>query len=261
MSSGALAVHGGGPNGITADRYELDYLLPAPQTQDLIDHLDGQLARAPAYAVTTVYFDTKGRRLLSAALSEARESVKLRVKEYFSEPAANFDAGGDGVWLELKRRSGARTQKHRVQLSRGALERWFAERAPLSDYQGHESDARLLDAYLAAEPEALAPACVVSYRRRAWQAHDGQLRLTLDTSLTFFAPPAELLRESSPFRERLGPPCAAEPRALLEVKHRSHAPPSWLDERLAELGLEVVEYSKFVSAAQAVSPVARHVSV
>ena len=255
MSSEAARTRLESSDAITADRYELNYLVPHGRCAELIEFFDRQLAQAPAYAVTTVYFDTESRRLLRAALGHARESIKLRAKEYFDDRSPPSSGGAAQVWLELKRRSGARTQKHRVCVSRGALERWWLDRSPLSasDYAGREADARVLEEYFMGEPEPLSPACVASYQRRAWQAEDGQLRLTLDTSLAFFVPPAELLHDRSPFREQLGEACATEASALLEVKHRTHSLPGWLGARLGELGLQATDYSKFVMAGQAVS--------
>lgn len=236
---------------ITSDRYELDYLLPPSHHDELIEVFDQQLVAAPAYGVTTVYFDTTSRRLLGAALSGTADSIKLRAREYTVEREGAREPSD--VWLELKRRSGARTQKHRVSLSRRNLERWVCERvAPQTfDYLGHEGDARALEEYLAAEPELFSPTCVALYRRRAWETEDGRLRLTLDTNISFFRASDALLRNPARFREQLGAPMASEPCALLEVKHRHQSLPPSLDSRLTGLGILASDYSKFVKASLA----------
>jgi hypothetical protein len=261
---------------ITADRYELTYLVPRAHWSELARCFDERLPAhhyrgegrnslpSPEHFVTTVYFDTPTQRLLRQARTSGVDSLKLRAKEYYdlhpslAELATRVEdvvhAPGQ-LWLELKRRSGARTQKHRVRLSKSDLWRCVQERTGLaaSEYVGREMDARVLKEYLASEPEPLAPACMVNYRRSSWQSDDGQLRLTLDANLAFFAPPAELFRRRSLLREQLGPPSALEARALLEVKHRAPALPDWLSARLAALGLGPCDYSKFVQASSAVA--------
>lgn len=240
---------------ITTDRYELTYVVPSARYGELAGYFDAQLASAAEYLVTTVYFDTPARRLLSAARSRDRDNTKLRAKEYFDlRPTLSTAEVSNAVWLELKRRSGSRTQKHRVRLGRSALERWVCERnaPPSSELGGRESDARVLEEYFTAEPELLEPASLVNYRRRSWQSDDGQLRLTLDTNLAFFPPPAELLRSRSALREQLGRACETEAGALLEVKHRARSVPTWLEAGLERFGLRSSAYSKFVESALAV---------
>jgi hypothetical protein len=76
--------------------------------------------------------------------------------------------------------------------------------------------------------QPLAADCLVNYRRQAWQDDDGELRLTIDTGLSFFAPPADLWqRRKALVRESLGPAVATEARRVLEIKTRGPAP-SWL---------------------------------
>lgn len=241
---------------MTAERYELNYVVPRGQHSELVRYFDRALSAAPPYLVTTVYFDTPTRRLLSAARSDAHDNVKLRAREYVDLPSRQTSESGSAcVWLELKRRNGTRTQKHRVRLAQSTLATWLRERvAPAPEqYSGRETDARVLADYLASESEALTPAYVASYRRRSWQADDGRLRLTLDEDLAFFAPSPELLQRPSPLSEQLEQPSGREPFALLEVKYRARALPAWLAARLQLLGLAPSLYSKFVKAAAAVT--------
>ncbi|HYQ18709.1 MAG TPA: polyphosphate polymerase domain-containing protein [Polyangiaceae bacterium] len=264
---------------ITADRTELTYLVPLRQWQALVQHFDDYLPSqrslaegesalpAPQYLVSTVYFDTPTRRLFRDASSQAHDNVKLRAREYYdvhpswAERAARIEDVGQApgqIWLELKRRSGARTQKHRVRLSKSALERWLYEGGELSrgDYAGREADAQVLQAYFDSTAESFEPTCLVNYQRCSWQSADGQLRLTLDSNLAFYAPPSDLFRSSSLRREELGSAFAHEESALLEVKQRAQALPGWLSARLASLGLFPSDYSKFVKAAGIVGPIA-----
>ncbi len=260
---------------MTADRNELTYLVPRRGWQGLVAYLDEWLSPhryrgegedplpAPEHFVSTIYFDTPDRRLLRAAQSRAVDHLKLRAKEYYdvhpslAELATSVEevvhAPGD-VWLELKRRSGARTQKHRIRVSKSVLWSWLEQRTPLhrSDYVGRDADACVLQEYLIAQPERLVPASIVNYRRCSWQSEQGDLRITLDSDLAFYDPPADVRGRRSLLREELGAPCAREPSALLEVKHRGDALPSWLSAQLTLLRLSPVEYSKFVRSASAV---------
>jgi VTC domain-containing protein len=273
---------------MTADRNELTYLVPRRGWQGLVQYFDEWLPAhryrgegenplpAPQHFVSTVYFDTPSGRLLRAAQSRAHDNVKLRAKEYYdvhpslAELATSVEevvhAPGE-LWFELKRRSGVRTQKHRICLSKSVLSRWLVERGELNrnDYVGREADARVLEQYLEAESEPLGPACVVNYQRCSWQSELGDLRVTLDSNLAFYVPPADLFRRRSFLREGLGAACAQEPSALLEVKHRAEQLPAGLSTRLEQLGLAPADYSKFVTSASAVqaylasAPVAPHV--
>ena len=264
---------------MTADRNELTYLVPRWEWQELARHFDEWMPShryrgegenrlpGPQHFVTTVYFDTPRRRLLHEARRQGRDNVKLRAKEYYdvhpslAELATSVEdvvhAPGE-MWFELKHRSGLRTQKNRVRLSKAEIQRWLRERGRVSStsYVGRESDARVLQQFLEAEEEPLEPASVVNYQRCSWQSEDGELRLTLDTDLAFYAPPPDLLERRSLLREALGSACAREARALLEVKHRGSALPSWLSTRLALLGLSPSDYSKFVSSGSAVEALA-----
>ncbi|HYP91031.1 MAG TPA: polyphosphate polymerase domain-containing protein [Polyangiaceae bacterium] len=279
MVHAAVGARLGADAAITADRNELTYLVPLRQWQALVQHFDEHLPAqrylgegdstlpAPQYLVSTVYFDTPTRRLFRDASSQAHDNVKLRAREYYdvlpswAERAARVEeevgpAAGQ-IWLELKRRAGARTQKHRVRIGKTVLQRWLHERsAPSrSDYVGRDADAQVLEAYFEASAESFEPTCVVNYQRCSWQSPDGGLRLTLDSNLAFYAPPADLFGKSSLRREELGAACAREDGALLEVKQRAQALPTWLAARLTTLGLFPSDYSKFVKAAGVVGSV------
>ena len=262
---------------MTADRDELTYLVPLRQCRALVKTFDEALPShryrgegenplpAPEHFVSTVYFDTTTRRLFQAARQSAHDNTKLRAKEYYdfhpslAELATSVDdvvhAPGQ-IWLELKRRLGARTQKHRVRMGKSTLARWLETREKLApgDYVGRDADARVLQAFFDAEPEPLAPTCLVNYQRSSWQSADGELRLTLDSNLAFYAPPPDLFRRRSLLREELGNACAREPSALLEIKKRSPTMPAWLAACLSALGLVRSDYSKFVAAATRVTP-------
>jgi hypothetical protein len=77
--------------------------------------------------------------------------------------------------------------------------------------------------------------------------------VTLDTALTFHAPPPELwTRPVALFADALGQPAGAESRCVVEVKATGEAPPAWLGESLHAAGAERAPYSKFERASEAV---------
>lgn len=275
MLDAALGTRAAADEAMTADRSELTYLVPRAASLELARFFDerlpchhyrdqGQASRlAPDHFVTTVYFDTPSRRLLRAARSQAFPNFKLRAKEYYDvrSPPDELGAGAapmvhapGELWFELKQRSGVRTQKHRVRLSKGELSRWLLERTEPEPggYVGREVDAQLLQGFLAAEPEPLSPVSLVNYQRSSWQSDEGELRVTLDSSLAFYVPPADLFQRRALLREELGAACSSEPRAVLEMKYRGAALPSAFAARLSRLGLEPIEHSKFVRSASAV---------
>jgi len=111
---------------------------------------------------------------------------------------------------------------------------------------------REIVAYCRALGEPLAATCLVNYRRLSWQQPDGDLRVTLDSDLAFYAVPEDLWqRRRALVRETLGAARSNEPRAVLEIKRRG-AQPAWLESFLGGANVESVRFSKFVTAASAV---------
>jgi hypothetical protein len=93
---------------------------------------------------------------------------------------------------------------------------------------------------------------LVNYRRIPWQDEAGNLRVTLDLGLEFYAPPADLWqRRSALVRESLGRPAGTCSDAVLELKSRGDFP-TWLDDLLTSVSARRVRFSKFESAATAV---------
>jgi hypothetical protein len=266
---------------MTANRREDKYLATADQARQFAAAVGARLAhhrfrgdganRLPGahHFVTTIYFDTPGRELYRAARSSTQH-LKLRAKEYYDlHPALTETATSVAqlvrfqpiVWLEVKHRDGAASGKQRIGIPKVDVPGFFAE--------GRLSAAMIAiqeEAYGAAGREALTAVaelcagcseplradCLVNYRRTAWQDDAGKVRLTIDTGLAFYQPPADLWgRTAALIRETLGPPTANEPRRVIEVKTRGGMP-AWLDELCGSLALESVGFSKFAAASAAV---------
>jgi len=266
---------------MTAHRREAKYLAPAAAAREIAAVVDRELVShrhrgeganalpAAHHYVTTIYFDTASRGLFRAATAHGESHLKLRAKEYYDLHPALTETATDPrqlvrfqpvLWLELKHREGAVTRKQRIGIPKHDVPAFFAdgrisEQMVAIQEPAHGPAARaVLDAVAAlcascAEP--LGADCLVNYRRTAWQDDAGSLRVTIDTQLAYFAPPADLWRRDwALVRPTLGAPIASEPRRVIEVK--SHGdPPGWLLELLGAHAT-AAPFSKFEAASRAI---------
>jgi hypothetical protein len=78
------------------------------------------------------------------------------------------------------------------------------------------------------------------------------VRVTIDTGLAFYAPPADLWQRNwALVRPTLGAPVASEPRRVLEIKSLGE-PPAWLASVLDAQHITPLAFSKFEAASSAV---------
>jgi hypothetical protein len=261
---------------ITAERDETKYLLAPARAAALqaelaqrlpVHRYKGERSNALSGAqhfVTTLYFDTPSHAHLRAALDDPEHNVKLRAKEYYdlhpslaelATSLAQIVRDQPWLWLELKRREGQRTHKRRARLAKTDAARLFAAGGAMTGagaFAANSDDEHEIAAYCAGLGEPLRVSCLVSYRRASFQDGSGELRVTLDTELAYFAEPEGLWSSGAPLvRTRLGTPRGRESRAVLEVKARAGVP-GWLNDALARAGAESVIFSKFVAAATVV---------
>lgn len=267
---------------MTAERREDKFLVPVAHARALATVLDQRLDShrhrgegantlpAARHYVTTIYFDTASRALYRAATSHADNHLKLRAKEYYDVHADLAETATDArqlvrfqpvLWLELKHKDRSFTGKRRIGIPKRDVSAFFAEgriTTEMVDIQteSYGRDARdVLDAVAdlcARCAEPLRADCLVNYRRTAWQDEAGELRVTIDTGLAFYAPPADLWsRDWALVRPTLGPAVASEQRRVLEIKSRA-ALPAWLVDALAANHIRPAPYSKFEAASAAV---------
>jgi hypothetical protein len=266
---------------MTAHRREAKYLVSPEQARAVARELDRRLEphrhrgeganRLPhaQHYVTTIYFDTASRALYRAARGSAASHLKLRAKEYYDLHPGLTETATDPrqlvrfqpvLWLELKSRDGAHTGKQRIGIPKRDLPAFFASGtitpamvAIQEAAYGRDAHAVLeaLAALSASCAEPLRADCLVNYRRTAWQDDAGQLRVTIDNQLAYFAPPADLwARDRALLRSTLGPPVAGERRRVLEIKTRGDAP-GWLVDVLAGNAIRAEPFSKFEAASGA----------
>ena len=267
---------------MTADRREAKFLLSADQARAVVAVVNRHLVhhrhradganRLPGahHFVTTIYFDTPSRMLYRAAQGSVESHLKLRAKEYYDLHPDLMETATDMrqlvryqpiLWLELKHKDGAHTGKRRIGIPKRDIPAFFTEGKITADMvriqeQSYGHDASVVLAAVAelcascAEP--MRADCLVNYRRLAWQDPEGELRVTIDSGLGFFGPPADLWsRDWALVRPSLGAPVGAEPRRVLEVKTQGDAP-AWLTAVLDAERVTAVPFSKFDAASSSV---------
>jgi hypothetical protein len=266
---------------ITADRAETKHLVGSDVAAAIARELGSKLAphhfHGPGATIlpggldyaTTIYFDTRERDLYQEAVQRAVH-LKLRAREYYSMHPSLTDLVTDArelvrytpvLWLEIKYRDGARTQKRRLGIPKRDVGRFFETGSVSSEMLELVRPEYGADAAAVLEEVAsicrryatpLRPDCVVNYRRAAWQDESGALRVTIDRAVAFFAPPADLFtRDFALVRGTLGPPVASLGSVVMEIKARGQLP-SWLERTLGEHALAPQRFSKFVAASRTV---------
>jgi hypothetical protein len=266
---------------LTADRNEAKYLLDVSQLTAFGRELSAKLAshrfegdganrlpRAKHY-VTTVYFDTDDGQLYRAACA-SDDNFKLRAREYYDLHPELTELATDPrqlvrytptLWLELKTKSGQHTSKRRVGIPKRDVAAFFeggttSEEMRRIQQGAHGGDAEHVLTELAAFRDRfggpLRAACLVNYRRHAWQDPQGNLRITLDRALSCHAPQADLWsRKHALVREALGAASYEESQVVLEIKSRG-ALPDWTARLLEQSGARPHPYSKFLTAYRSV---------
>jgi hypothetical protein len=267
---------------ITSVREEVKYLVDAEHLPTLVTALGRSLPHhrftgagantlpRPRHFVTTIYFDTPSRHQYRAARETDQPALKMRAKEYYDLHPSLAELATDPrqivkyqpvLWLELKFRDGTTTGKRRIGLPKRDLPAFFTEGAitpemialqrPLYGVEG-ETVLREIAAYCGSYGEPFRADCLVNYRRLPWQDTEGQLRVTLDVGLEFYAPPGDLWqRQHALVRESLGQARGRQTSGVLEVKARQ-ATPGWLTELLERSRAQRCPYSKFEEASLAI---------
>jgi len=267
---------------LTAERDEVKYLLAPAEVPAFTTAMGRHLPHhrftgsganplpRPRHFVTTIYFDTPSRDQYRAGRADRDHHLRMRAKEYYDLHPSLVELATDPLqivqyqpvlWLELKLKDGARTGKRRIGLPKRDLPAFFGQGLITAEMIGlqqqlygtdGEAVLREIAAYCARYPEPFRADCLAHYRRLPWQDAEGNLRVTLDVGLEFFAPPPDLWqREHALVRESLGQPRGRQSQAVLEVKARGE-PPEWLPALLDEVGARRVAFSKFEEASRAI---------
>jgi SPX domain protein involved in polyphosphate accumulation len=223
------------------DRYELKYVVHLSELGAITSDLACQMRpdvhgdSGGSYSISNLYYDSAERHMLHSKLVGTSYRRKLRVRVYGDKPG---DLGGLAM-VEIKQRLRRTTQKRRVVLS-------LAEAYELCEGHppSHWKDAA--DRQVADEVQSLVhalqlrPACVISYRRRAFvgSRFEPGLRVTLDTDLWGASPSLDFGSESPP--RYLMP----RDRAILEIKVDEKIP-KWVCDFVAKHNCQLRRVSKY----------------
>jgi SPX domain protein involved in polyphosphate accumulation len=249
------------------NRFELKYLVTAENARtierDLALHLlpDSHGDGAGDYRIASLYFDSPDRRCYWEKVEGIRFRRKLRLRRYVQEE--NF---GDesSVFVEIKQRVDRVTQKRRLVLPYGTARSLIAggDSEPLTlaapsgrhahGKEGQESgitssDETLMEEIVVFSQEyRLEPACVVSYRRRAFVGGklDPGLRVTFDSDLRSRTADPDLGSASA------GQAVLTPGAVVMEIKANDRVP-RWLTELIAARNLRLVRISKYVACLDA----------
>ncbi len=224
-------------------RYELERDVAKRVLEELNAHLPVvSYGDAPATTlVATVYFDTFDQYFLRRALSgDNLSSVKVRAREYLpisDDEERRVLGHAEHCYLERKERTGTIRDKYRIRIEKKELAPIIAHEQQLPD------GADLLQSEI--HKRNLAPAMISMYERRVWGSEG--LRITLDERIRYYRPPEAMYEKLAAMApSELGPPGAAGPKRILEVKHAAgEEQPTWLVDLLAELP-EATGFSKFI---------------
>ncbi len=230
---------------LTGVRREVKYLLERPSGMPVMEQVGQHLPAKSVGGATSsfrvsVYLDTAAGRFAHAELSKARNSVKLRVKDYYLIEA-DEPVFASSCWLEVKSRMGTMVEKSRFAVPRmdvpGVLQSPAVADTTAADRLAREA----FDAMREGQP--LSPILVVHYLRYTFEDPQSQLRVTFDDHVSYHAPPPELFRDGQGCgRGDLAPPLFVEPRWVVEIKSLG-TPPRWVDE-IFDVEHQV-DYSKF----------------
>jgi hypothetical protein len=270
---------------IFADRSERKYFLRPDRAREFVDGLEGHVelhrfrgdgasqVPRPVHFITTLYFDTYDRQV-AAGCRDGSANLKLRAREYYDEHPDLTElatsrgelARGDAlIWLELKAKDEGRTRKIRFPMPVEEVAGFLAggivtQRAAdmQSEVEGEDGEALLKGIWKLCRRvgSPLRPDSLVHYRRRAWQQPDGDLRVTLDTRVSFYGASHPFFRDFKTLRDKLvEPPNHKLDHFLVELKLRGEEP-QWLRELAERVELRPAtdqgrQFSKFLAASDA----------
>ncbi len=229
-STGRMSV---APSGLDRSREERKYPLPDARAALLTAWLDARLPRDPQYplgVITSCYYDTAQLDAYQESVDGEFDKRKLRLR-WYGDPVDPYA----GVWIELKSRAGARTQKLRAHNPISGIANQLGlvlpDRPELTRLLRDMSEAAASSIDPTVEPVAF-----IRYQRIRWQSRDGVLRASLDTQV----------RAANP---RGAPVWLPVPNgSVLELKSSGELP--LYVSHLGKLGLRRSAHSKYALAVE-----------
>jgi len=238
------------------ERYEAKYRIPvhmvAPIRRAALVACDPDSAnRGGRYVISSLYLDTRLRRLYRETRDVVPRRFKLRVRRYST---------GEKVFLEVKRRIKGVISKLRVPIPLSAWPGVVFDPKVAAALALSERDRRNLDEFvwrcisLGAEPAA-----VVRYEREAYISQvESYARVTFDWKLRSRAPSGwavSVHEDDGPWfpvdaPRRFG---LAESGVVLELKAET-AVPLWMTDIVHSFGLSRSGFSKYAACLEMVEP-------
>ena len=224
-------------------RKEIKFLLSMEQYEALLVEVhkymdpDKFCIGGKDYGIFNLYYDTPDDYLIRTSLEKPKYKEKLRLRSYFS-PAKPSDK----VFLEIKKKVNGIVTKRRVTLTLAESDAYMMQRqkpVDLSKYIQKQIFSEL-DVFLDSYP--VAPKQYISYQRRAFFGKDDpDFRLTFDRQIT------ERRYDLSLSLPSYGAQIIAPNQRLMEVKIAG-AMPLWLSQKLSELKIYKISFSKYGTA-------------
>ncbi|MDD5864552.1 MAG: polyphosphate polymerase domain-containing protein [Firmicutes bacterium] len=214
-------------------RHELKYLVSNAQVMMLKTRLTGLIpldahAGSGGYRIRSLYFDDYDDRCLleNEDGTDPREKYRIRI----------YNHSADRITLECKRKERGMTRKVSCPLTRGQTEA-LMEGKPLSNVAQLPP---LLGKFTAQMlTDGLKPVVIVEYDRLPFVYRNGNVRITLDTSLSSSSDVRRFLDGEIPRR-----PVMPTGLQLLEVKYDAFLP-DFLYQSLQLPNLRQTAYSKY----------------
>ncbi len=218
---------------VVMKRFELKYLLTAPQEEFFLHGISGRLF-PDEYGLTPIaslYYDTPEHRLISASLEKPLYKEKLRLRSY------GLATDDSPVFLELKRKAYGIVYKRRVQSTVPLVNRFLAGEGEIcAGGQINREITYFRDFY-----GNLAPSCLIICDRTAYAAPGSDLRITVDNGPRYRTDRLDLTTSME------GTPLLPKGYSILEIKVQE-AMPTWLSRLLAEGGIYQTGFSKYGEA-------------
>lgn len=229
------------------NRYEMKYLVPSAQLQQVRAELDARMQRdkyagPDGYGLWSLYYDTDRLRFYYEKIEGLKFRRKLRIRRY-GEVGLNVPDDTE-VSVEIKQRVNRVTQKRRVLLPYDRARRLCDGRERII---GNTADQPFIDEMLDLIVRLdLRPTAMTGYRREPYvgTGADLGLRVTLDHRIRGRDRDFDL-RSESESRYIVHPDLT-----VLEIKINERAP-YWVTDMAARLGLQVQRISKYCQSIEA----------
>ncbi len=226
-------------------RKEIKFMLNIEQYEVLLAELDKYMIPdkycigGRDYGIYNLYYDTADDYLIRTSLEKPYYKEKIRLRSYAS-PASSEDK----VFLEIKKKVGGIVTKRRVTMTLSEAEAYLTQRQKPVNVQKYLQKQILseLDVFLDNYP--VVPKQYISYQRAAFFGkEDPDFRLTFDRQIT------ERRYDLTLGLPSYGAQIIAPNQRLMEVKIAG-AMPLWLSEKLSELKIYKISFSKYGKAYQ-----------